>query len=59
MGRKYAQRMVRGIEGAEAKIVVTDCALSGQRIEKETGKKPLHPVSALAEAYGIAVDLGS
>jgi glycerol-3-phosphate dehydrogenase subunit C len=58
MGRKYARRMVDGIEGAEASLVVTDCALSGLRIEKETGKKPLHPVSALARAYGIAVDLG-
>ncbi len=53
MGRKYAQKLVRGIEGAEPKLVVTDCPLSGQRILKETGKRPMHPIEALAEAYGL------
>ena len=37
--------------------VVTDCALSARRILGETGSAPLHPVEALAEAYGIAPDV--
>ncbi len=53
MGRKYAQKLVHGIEAAEPKLVVTDCPLSGQRILKETGKRPMHPIEALAQAYGL------
>jgi hypothetical protein len=34
-------------------VVVTDCALSARRILAETGKEPLHPVEALADAYGV------
>jgi glycerol-3-phosphate dehydrogenase subunit C len=57
MGRKYAQKLVRGIEDAEAKVVVTDCMLSALRIEKENGVRPLHPAEALARGYGIEIDL--
>jgi glycerol-3-phosphate dehydrogenase subunit C len=53
MGRRYAQKLVRGIEDAEAKLVVTDCPLSALRIEKENEVRPLHPVEALAVGYGI------
>jgi glycerol-3-phosphate dehydrogenase subunit C len=58
-GRKYAQRLVRGvnnaIEGAEKSIVVSDCQLAGQRMKKENAVDVVHPVSALARAYGIEV----
>jgi glycerol-3-phosphate dehydrogenase subunit C len=57
MGKRYAQKLVRGIDGAEAACVVTDCALSARRILAETGKAPLHPAEALAEAYGVAPDV--
>ena len=57
MGRRYAQKLVRGIEQVDAKQVVTDCALSARRIEGETGHAPLHPVEALAVAYGISPDV--
>jgi glycerol-3-phosphate dehydrogenase subunit C len=56
-GRRYAQKLVRGVEAAEAQVVVTDCALSARRILGETARAPLHPVEALAEAYGVAPDL--
>ena len=54
-GRKYAQRLVRGIAAAEAAVVVSDCQLAAQRIRKENGVTVSHPVEALAEAYGIRV----
>jgi glycerol-3-phosphate dehydrogenase subunit C len=57
IGRKYAQKMVRGIDAAEASIVVTDCSLSARRIEQENGVVPMHPVEALARAYDVAVEL--
>ncbi|HEY8079419.1 MAG TPA: heterodisulfide reductase-related iron-sulfur binding cluster [Labilithrix sp.] len=53
MGRKYAQKLVRGIDDADAQLVVTDCPLSALRIQKENDVRPLHPVEAIAEAYGI------
>jgi glycerol-3-phosphate dehydrogenase subunit C len=57
MGKRYAQKLVRGIEQLEPARVVTDCALSARRILGETGTAPLHPVEALAEAYGVAPDV--
>jgi glycerol-3-phosphate dehydrogenase subunit C len=57
MGKRYAQKLVRGLEQHDAQLVVTDCALSGQRILGETGTAPMHPVEALAEAYGVGVSL--
>lgn len=55
MGKKYAQKLARGIENAEAKLVVTDCPLSALRIEQENDVKPLHPMEALADAYGLSI----
>jgi glycerol-3-phosphate dehydrogenase subunit C len=57
MGRRYAQKLVRGLDRVDATRVVTDCALSARRILAETGVAPLHPVEALAEAYGVAPDV--
>jgi hypothetical protein len=37
--------------------VVSDCALAARRIDGETGHAPLHPVEAMAIAYGIALDV--
>ena len=54
-GRKYAARLVRGVENAEAAVVVTDCQLAGQRIVKENAVRVVHPIESLAEAYGVGV----
>ena len=54
-GRRYAARLTRGVENADARVVVTDCQLAGQRIVKENGVRVVHPVETLADAYGIAV----
>jgi glycerol-3-phosphate dehydrogenase subunit C len=56
MGRKYAQKLVRGIDNAEPNLVVTDCPLSALRIEKENKQKAIHPAEALARAYGLEVE---
>ncbi len=57
MGRHYARKLVQGIEAAEPQVVVTDCALSARRILAENGRQPLHPVEALAEAYGVSPEV--
>jgi glycerol-3-phosphate dehydrogenase subunit C len=53
MGKSYAQRLTRGVDTAEAAVVVTDCALSARRILAENARHAMHPVEALAKAYGI------
>jgi glycerol-3-phosphate dehydrogenase subunit C len=53
-GRKYAQRLVRGVESEGPDVVVSDCTLAGLRIHKENQTRVIHPVEALAEAYGIS-----
>lgn len=53
-GRKYAQRLTRGVEAAEPDVVVSDCTLAGLRITKENEAKVVHPIMALADAYGLS-----
>ncbi|MCC6557862.1 MAG: hypothetical protein IT372_33360 [Polyangiaceae bacterium] len=53
-GRKYAAKLVREVAGMEPDVVVSDCTLSGMRIVKENGARVIHPVQALAEAYGLS-----
>jgi glycerol-3-phosphate dehydrogenase subunit C len=61
MGRKYAQKLANEItdddratsEGAKP-LVVSDCALASLRILRETGRRVLHPVEAISEAYGLS-----
>jgi glycerol-3-phosphate dehydrogenase subunit C len=53
MGRRYARKLVDGIEAASPKAVVTDCALAARRILAENGLSALHPVEVLADAYGL------
>ena len=55
MGRKYAQKLVRGMDDVDGKVGASDCPLAALRIAKETGKRVLHPIELLARAYGIAI----
>lgn len=57
LGRKYAQKLARGIESAEPELVVTDCPLSALRIGKENRRDAIHPAEALARAYGLRPEL--
>jgi glycerol-3-phosphate dehydrogenase subunit C len=58
MGRRYAQKMVRAIDAREPELVVTDCALSARRILAENHRQALHPIEALAKAYGVTPEAG-
>jgi glycerol-3-phosphate dehydrogenase subunit C len=55
MGRKYAQKLVRDVEAAEPRLVVSDCPLSALRIKKENERDVVHPIEAMARGYGIAI----
>jgi glycerol-3-phosphate dehydrogenase subunit C len=56
LGVKYARKLVRGIEDAEAAHVASDCPLASQRIARENKVSVLHPVELLARAYGLDPD---
>jgi glycerol-3-phosphate dehydrogenase subunit C len=55
-GRKYAQKLVRGVKDVEPDLVVTDCMLSSLRLQHETGLRVLHSAEAMAEAYGLPLE---
>jgi glycerol-3-phosphate dehydrogenase subunit C len=57
MGRRYAQKLTRGVENAGAQTVATDCALAARRILAENRVAARHPVEILAEAYGVAPEM--
>ena len=52
--RKVAKKMVAAIEKADSDVITGDCSLANGGIVLETGKVPLHPLSMMARAYGIA-----
>ena len=56
LGRKYAQKLVRGIAEGENELVVSDCSLAARRIEKENRLAVVHPVEAVRDAYGLPAD---
>jgi glycerol-3-phosphate dehydrogenase subunit C len=52
-GRHYARKLVAEMEDDELDTVITDCPLSALRIQQETGRKAVHPIEALADAWGL------
>jgi glycerol-3-phosphate dehydrogenase subunit C len=50
---KVARRLFSGIEEFRPNRVCSDCALAGLQIEQGTGRKSVHPVEVLREAYGL------
>ncbi len=56
MGVKYAKKLTRRVDDAEAKYVASDCPLASQRIMKENHVVVTHPVELLARAYGLTAE---
>ena len=54
LSRKYAKKLVRAFEDAEASRLVSDCPLAGLNVTEELGVTPVHPVEVLRDAYGLA-----
>ncbi|MCC6524639.1 MAG: hypothetical protein IT373_18425 [Polyangiaceae bacterium] len=52
-GRRYAQKLVADVDAFEPDLVLTDCGLSALRLLHERKKPAMHPVEALARAYGL------
>jgi Fe-S oxidoreductase len=53
LSMKVARPLFDDITRTGAPVVATDCPLAGLQIEQGTGRKPVHPIQVLADAYGI------
>jgi glycerol-3-phosphate dehydrogenase subunit C len=54
--RRVARKMADTIDRAGGDVVVGDCHLANGGILQETGRRPQHPLSLMARAYGIPED---
>jgi glycerol-3-phosphate dehydrogenase subunit C len=54
LSRKYAKKLMRALEDAQATRLVSDCPLAGLNVTEELGVTPAHPVEVLRDAYGLA-----
>jgi glycerol-3-phosphate dehydrogenase subunit C len=52
-GRKYAQRLIRGLREVEPTLYASDCPLASLRISHELNGVCKHPIELLAYAYGF------
>jgi Fe-S oxidoreductase len=50
---KWAGKLLSGLEKAKADVYASDCALASLRILEGTGKKAVHPVVVVRDAYGL------
>ena len=50
---KVADKLLEGIRRLDPDRVATDCPLSALRIEQETGRRAVHPVVLMRDAYGL------
>jgi Fe-S oxidoreductase len=50
---KVGRKAFSAIEEAEPDLVASDCPLAGLALTQSTGKKSVHPVQILKDAYGL------
>ncbi|HKX31820.1 MAG TPA: anaerobic glycerol-3-phosphate dehydrogenase subunit C [Blastocatellia bacterium] len=55
LAQKVARGLHRGVNESNAELVATDCSMAGLQIEQGTGRKTVHPIEAVAQAYGIEI----
>jgi Fe-S oxidoreductase len=56
LARRVGRPLMERVAGSDAQLVAGDCQLANVAIGGETGKRPVHPVQVLAQAYGIDDD---
>jgi glycerol-3-phosphate dehydrogenase subunit C len=55
LAQKVARGLHRGVNESSADQVATDCSLAGLQITQGTGRKTIHPIEVVAQAYGIEI----
>ncbi len=56
---KICGTLMESIEQADPDHVATDCPLSALRIQERTGRKAVHPIVLLRDAYGFGEERGA
>jgi Fe-S oxidoreductase len=54
---EFARKAVRQMEACRPDAMMTDCTMSALQIEAVRGEKPVHPLTLLRRAYGLAEEL--
>ena len=57
-GRRYAQTLVQSVQSSPPDLVLSDCSLASLRITHESGRQTIHPIEAVAVAYGLVAPPG-
>jgi glycerol-3-phosphate dehydrogenase subunit C len=50
---QFAKKAADEMSAAKPDVFSTDCSLSALQIEEASGRKPVHPIALVREAYGI------
>jgi glycerol-3-phosphate dehydrogenase subunit C len=50
---QFAKKAADEMSAAQPDVLSTDCSLSALQIEEASGRKPVHPIALVREAYGI------
>ena len=53
---KVGQKLFDGLNAAGAEVFASDCALAGVQIHQGTGRKALHPIEVVRDAYGLPAE---
>jgi Fe-S oxidoreductase len=53
LSRKIAEPLCNQMSADEESTMVSDCPLASIQIQDGTGKKPLHPMQVMEQAYGL------
>jgi Fe-S oxidoreductase len=53
---KVGQKLFDGLHAAGAEVFASDCALAGVQIHQGTGRKALHPIEVVRDAYGLPAE---
>jgi glycerol-3-phosphate dehydrogenase subunit C len=54
---EFAGKAVRQMEACKPDAMMTDCTMSALQIEAVRGERPVHPLTLLRRAYGLAEEL--
>lgn len=50
---QFAKKAADAMQESRPDVFCTDCSLSALQIEEASGRKPMHPITLLREAYGL------
>lgn len=53
MAKRVAKPLMDRVRESEAELVAGDCQLANVAIGEDAGRRPVHPLQVLAQAYGI------